>query len=296
MNSTSPLWKLAGFVILFVFLVSVACAGFSSSQETDTLARTQTSLASTSDALQTAASQPKATKPLTPEQPIQTQPVSEAQSEKTEPPLSPAGPTISSSVNTNCREGPSPDYKVLGYLLSNQTSEVHGRDSSKNWWYIINPEKPNNFCWVWKETTTVTGDTSNLPIITPPPPPAPPEVSFTASFSGVNMCSGNPLLVFGVSNSSEVELESAKMKIEDITESETVFGPAKDNTPFMTAGSGCNPNEDTLAPGGAGFVGGKVTRLSLPGATIQAVITLCSENDLNGVCAQQTLEFVMPVP
>jgi len=222
--------------------------------------------------------------------------VSEAQSEKTEPPLSPAGPTIRSSVNTNCREGPSPDYKVLGYLLSNQTSEVHGRDSSQNWWYIINPEKPNNFCWVWKETTTVTGDTSSLPIITPPPPPAPPEVSFSASFSGVNMCGGNPLLVFGVSNSSEVELESAKMKIEDITESETVFGPAKDNTPFMTTGSGCNPNEDALVPGGASFVGGKVTRLSLPGATIQAVITLCSENDLNGVCAQQTLEFVMPMP
>jgi len=59
MNSTHPLWKVAGFVILFVFLVSVACAGFSSSQETDTLASTQTSLASTSDALQTAASKPK---------------------------------------------------------------------------------------------------------------------------------------------------------------------------------------------------------------------------------------------
>ena len=86
------------------------------------------------------------------------------------------------------------------------------------------------------------------------------------------------------------------MKIEDITESETVFGPAKDNAPFMTTGSGCNPNEVTLVPGGAGFVGGKVTRLSLPGATIQAVITLCSENDLNDVCAQQTLEFVMPMP
>jgi len=293
-NSTNPLWKIAGAIILFVFLVSLACAGFSSTQETDTLARTQTSLASTSDALQTAASQSEATQPPPPEQPTQTETVSEAQSEKTEPPPPPTGPTISASVSTNCREGPSPDYKVLGYLLSNQTSEVHGRDSSQNWWYIINPEKPNNFCWVWKETTTVTGDTSSLPIITPPP--APPEVSFTASFSGVNMCDGNPLLVFGVSNSSEVELESARMKIVDITESEIVFEPVKDNTPFMTAGSGCNPNEDTLAPGGAGFVGGKVTRLSLPGATIQAVIMLCSENDLNGVCAQRTLEFVMPMP
>ena len=78
---------------------------------------------------------------------------------------------ISADVNTNCRLGPSRQYRVDGYLLTNAESTVHGQDSGKDWWYIANPTKDDKYCWVWRETTDVQGNTDNLPVIEPPPLP-----------------------------------------------------------------------------------------------------------------------------
>lgn len=82
-------------------------------------------------------------------------------------------PTISATVNTNCRYGPAPVFKVEGYLLVGDESKVHGQDPWGYWWYIENPDKPGGFCWVWRETTVVEGDTSNIPVVQPPPTPTP---------------------------------------------------------------------------------------------------------------------------
>ncbi len=296
MNSTSPLWKIAGVLILFVFLVSVACAGFSSSQETDTLASTQTSLASTSDALHTAASQTEAIQPPPPELPAQTLSEVEAQAEQTEPPplTTPSGPTINANINTNCRAGPSADYKVLGYLLENQVSEVHGHDNLQIWWYIENPEKSGEYCWVWSETTHVQGDISTLPIITPAPPPAPQEVSFTASFTGINSCGGKADHIFQINN-GDTKLESMSLTLEVIYLDTPIFGPAIHNAPFMASNSECPPGADILPPGATGYVGGgELSGVMVVGTTFRATIKLCSENDINGVCQTSTLEYTPP--
>ena len=295
MSSTNPLWKVAGLIILFIFLVSVACSGFSSSQETDTIARTQTSLASTSDALQTAASQSQATQPPPPEQPTQSQSEVETQAEQTEPPppLTPSGATINASVNTNCRAGPSADYKVLGYLLKNQVSEVQGRDNSRIWWYIENPEKSGEYCWVWGETTQVQGDISNLPIITPSPPPTPQEVAFTASFTGINSCGGKSDHIFQINN-EDTKLESMRFTLEFVSGGAPIFGPATHNTPFMTSNSECPPGADNLPPGATGYVGGgEIEYAMLVGETLRATIKLCSENDMKGVCQTRTVEYTL---
>ena len=293
MNSTSPPWKVAGLIIPFVFLVSVACAGFSSFQETDTLARTQTSLASTSDALQTAAYQSEATQPPTPEQPTQTQPEIEIQAEQTEPPppMTPSGPTINASVNTNCRAGPSADYKVLGYLLKNQVSEVRGRDNLQIWWYIENPEKSGEYCWVWGETTQIQGDISGLPIITPSPPPAPQEVAFTASYTGINSCGGKADHIFQINN-GDSKLESMSFTLEFVSGGAPIFGPATHNAPFMTSNNECPPVADILPPGASGYVGGgELSGAVAVGTTFRATIKLCSENDMKGVCQTLTVEY-----
>jgi len=86
-------------------------------------------------------------------------------------PQSGSNPVIWADANTNCRLGPSRAYKVDGYLLVNEESTVHGRDDGKDWWYIANPTKDDKYCWVWDETTNVEGDTSSVPVVTPPPPP-----------------------------------------------------------------------------------------------------------------------------
>jgi hypothetical protein len=76
-----------------------------------------------------------------------------------------SAPVISAAVNTNCRQGPSTYYRIVGYLLVGDTSTVHGRDSSNYWWYIENPQHTGYYCWVWSESTTVTGDISGVPVV-----------------------------------------------------------------------------------------------------------------------------------
>lgn len=80
---------------------------------------------------------------------------------------------IRADVNTNCRLGPHPVYAVIGYLTTDETSTVVGQLEGGGWWYIENTTAGRENCWVWGETTAVTGDPSDLPYITPPPTPTP---------------------------------------------------------------------------------------------------------------------------
>ena len=80
---------------------------------------------------------------------------------------------IRADVNTNCRLGPHPVYGVIGYLTTDEQSTVVGRLEGGGWWYIENTTAGRENCWVWGETTVVTGDPSSLPYITPPPTPTP---------------------------------------------------------------------------------------------------------------------------
>lgn len=93
-------------------------------------------------------------------------------------------PVISASINTNCRSGADPSFEIVGYLLVGEPSFVHGQDPWGYWWYIENPNHPGKFCWVWRETTIVEGDTSKIPIKQPPPTYTPtptntPTLTFT---------------------------------------------------------------------------------------------------------------------
>lgn len=85
----------------------------------------------------------------------------------------PSIPMISASKNTNCRTGPGVVYPVVGYLLLGDTSQVMGRLADNSWWVIQNPNRPGQVCWVWNQTTSVSGDTGLLPVATPPPTPTP---------------------------------------------------------------------------------------------------------------------------
>ena len=114
---------------------------------------------------------------VTTEQATQTSPPQPTQTESQEPaqtePVIPETASISVSLDTNCRAGPSNDYQKLGYLLPGQTAVVIGRNSTRTWWYIENPKKPGQYCWLWGEYSTLHGDISALPVTTPPPLPVP---------------------------------------------------------------------------------------------------------------------------
>lgn len=78
-------------------------------------------------------------------------------------------PTITAILDTNCRVGPDKAFEVVGALRVDDISEVHGKLKGGGWWYIknISNELPK-YCWVWAESTKVTGDTSSVPYVSAP--------------------------------------------------------------------------------------------------------------------------------
>jgi hypothetical protein len=101
--------------------------------------------------------------------PAETQPVDLTESPAPQPEqptiLAGAPITVTAKANTNCRSGPDKKYPKLSNLGAGLRSTVQGKDAKEEWWYILNPKKSGGFCWVFARSTTVEGDTSNLPII-----------------------------------------------------------------------------------------------------------------------------------
>lgn len=81
---------------------------------------------------------------------------------------SPAGaPTVSVSVDTQCRIGPGKEYIQLSGLVVGKTTKVVGKSADGLYWIVKNPTDIGN-CWLWGEYATVTGDTSNLKVYEEP--------------------------------------------------------------------------------------------------------------------------------
>lgn len=86
--------------------------------------------------------------------------------------LPPSVPTVSVSVDTNCRTGPGVSYDRLAGLFVGEKAEVIGKYTSvsPNYWVI---RKGSVTCWLWGRYATVEGNTANLPEMVPPPSPTP---------------------------------------------------------------------------------------------------------------------------
>lgn len=76
----------------------------------------------------------------------------------------PTGAKLHVTENTNCRAGPSPAYRVEGYITPDLTLNVYGVSGDGYWYFVDNPTYPDYHCWVWKWTAVVDGDLSNAPI------------------------------------------------------------------------------------------------------------------------------------
>jgi len=291
-------YKVIGIMILLSLVLS-ACnfPGFGDEEEADDIKATETSLAQTLDAMNAS---PTATEvsaaPVTPGTPSPTLP---AAAPTTPPPPPTTGvPTIQADVDTNCRQGPSTLYPVLGYLLVGQTSTVQGRhaSSSNPWWFIENPKKPGQYCWVWGQTTRVTGDTSMLPVITPPPPPTltptSGAVSIAASFVTVHNCGGNPTAIFSITNTGGVTIESVNLTIKDLTTNTTVYSEGS-NSPFMASPGSCPPGASSLPPGATAYVGGAIGPIPV-GNQLRATAKLCTGENLSGACLTYKFDWGMP--
>lgn len=292
---------------IFIFQLLLSACNFKAEKEestsegdTDATAAAQTIAAQSAQLTQQAAQltqQAGGVQPATePPQPAP-QETESSQQPPQEPPQEPPPPppgvvTILAHMDTNCREGPSPDYPRLGALLKGEGSIVHATNPPRSWWFIENPRVPGQLCWVWGETTEVIGDIDALEVIEPPPPPepGPPGPSFQAFFANIHPCGGMPTATFEVANDGAVEFRSMGLTIEDRQTGIPMFGPDISNAPFMGSDGECPPGGQSLGPGAVGFVGGVLPML--PGVTeARAIIMLCSEPGASGECVDRVIDF-----
>jgi len=85
----------------------------------------------------------------------------------------PSVPLASLTQNTNCRGGPLAVYDLIRTFLTGQSAQITGKNAGGDYWYVTDPNQPGKDCWLWGRYVTVSGDTSNIPIFTPPPTPTP---------------------------------------------------------------------------------------------------------------------------
>ena len=196
-------------------------------------------------------------------------------------------PLISVSVPTNCRVGPGKVYDRVGALLVGETAEVVGRDPTGNYWYIRNPDQTNDFCWLWGEYATLTGNYVVLPMLTPPPTPTP-SPAFEFSYYGKDTCVGWWV---------DLELENTggiTFKSMSITVKDTILGTTlSQSSDGFTELDGCigSFTKDTLAPGSARVVSAPAFNYDPTGNKIRVTITLCSNKGLNGTCVTEKITF-----
>ena len=89
--------------------------------------------------------------------------------ETTVPTPRPGLPTVSVSVDTNCRTGPGVGYEAVSYVLAGQSVEVVGVDSTGSYYIVQSPN--GGTCWLWSHYATLNGDPNSLTVMTPPEPP-----------------------------------------------------------------------------------------------------------------------------
>lgn len=199
----------------------------------------------------------------------------------------PLVPMISVSMNTNCRVGPGQVYDRTGALMVGETAVVFGRDLTMKYWYIQNPGKDNEYCWVWGKYATVVGNLSALPFYTPPPTPTPPP-SFEAAYGGLQECAGWWVDI-DLDNTSSVAFKSVAITVRDLSNDVDISLYAD----RFTAIDDCigSTTKDTLEPGQSLTVSTPAFAYNPDGHKLHATITLCSNPGQKGACITNAIKF-----
>lgn len=105
--------------------------------------------------------------------------------------------------NGNVRAGNGLDFPIIGALRQGESAEIIGIASSGAPWYQIRLAS-NQVGWMSNDIVTVSGDTTNVPRVTPPPPPPPTAIPLPtlapatfapiatiAAATNVNLVAGN---------------------------------------------------------------------------------------------------------
>ncbi|MFL7812480.1 MAG: hypothetical protein ACK2TT_04235 [Anaerolineales bacterium] len=186
------------------------------------------------------------------------------------------------SQNTNCRYGPGSVYDLLHTYLAGQDALLLGKNAAEDFYYTEDGNGAAPDCWLWAKYATPVGDISLLPVFTPPPTPTP-YLDFSFSYHGSDCGAGSCWLWFTVDNTGIMPLESVKVYAKNTVTSATANYTSN---LFQTGIMGSDIASIPLSSSGYTHSG----QLPNPGSDkIAVTITVCSKNDLNGVCLTRNM-------
>lgn len=192
--------------------------------------------------------------------------------------------TATINENTNCRSGPSADYTVITVFMSGETAKIVSKTTLDDYVLVEDPANPSQSCWLWTQYVTINGDLSTLPVATLPPP----LVNFTVAFTMVKECEGYSI-EFKVINTGTKTLQAYTIVAKDLTShtqqttSNTAFDLVTDCSVEKAIGY--------IDPGKVGYLYGNNFTYNPAGHSFEATITICSHNDMTGVCETQVVKF-----
>jgi len=197
---------------------------------------------------------------------------------------------IMAKVNrvTNCRTGPAGNYDLVAQYQAGQMLQVVAKDLGNTYWFVQNPEKPEEQCYLLAQNVTISGDTATLPKFTPQPSPtAAPD--FKASFKKFDTCKGDDFALFVVENLGSAPFRSAYIKVTDLKVSRSVDQAV--NAFDLYVGCILAKNIAPLNAGATGYLASATFPWEARSHKLRAVLMLCTEKDLKGVCVTKSLDI-----
>ena len=83
--------------------------------------------------------------------------------------FTPSVPTVTTRDQpVNCRFGPGVAWLAISALKLGHSSQIVGKNSTNEWWYIQDPLNPGRNCLVAASVTIASGNLANLPIVQTP--------------------------------------------------------------------------------------------------------------------------------
>lgn len=201
---------------------------------------------------------------------------------------------ISVSRPTNCRTGPGKAYEIAGTLMVDETADVLGQDPTGDYWYIPNPDPGVEFCWVWGEYATFTGNSLLVPVFTPPATATSsattvPSLNFRLKGNGLESCDGVWWLKIEITNTSEYAFSSLKIEMYDLDKN--VVRVTSSNGFASRIGCGPFTTAEQIMPGSAFIVDGSKFDYNIHGHKMKAYVTMCTEKELKGICTTRESNF-----
>jgi hypothetical protein len=188
---------------------------------------------------------------------------------------------------TNCRLGPGGMYDLVATYQAGQVLDVLATGLAQGYWFVQNPEKPEEQCYLMAQNVTISGDTSALPKFTPQPSPTPPPY-FNAKFKKIDNCNGNRFANFSVENTGNIDFRSVYIKVTDTKVNKSVEQVL--NVFDLYVGCILAKNISPLDPGETGYVPSPAFTWNIHEDKLSAVIMLCTENGLKGICVTRTVD------